>query len=283
MAHFFKPTDAAASEYTVDEKICPGSVSQMKVPVFGMRQIVLYDGTPGNALSVTSKNTSVIPNDGFREFQIGANRYLTFYGASTGKSTIEVSQGKNFWISIEVAVTSEAKQEGKWVRVNRHGMSPKGQATSTLCWLTCFEMLFQWKGRDSSEIEPALRKAGIDVDTARLHGLLPKDNDAAAQALGLDYLVSGGSLSSQQLQHYLYSSPLWIAGMFFPGGLHVRVVTGASQEFVEFIDPWYGGTAGYDLEHKDTIDNFVHGTKNAPGTDTPRCRGYAQLLYWGLR
>lgn len=62
------------------------------------------------------------------------------------------------------------------VRAPLNGMTPKAQRLSTLCWLTCFEMLFTWKGLDPAEIIPELKAGGIDTDEAFKTGLKLNQN-----------------------------------------------------------------------------------------------------------
>jgi hypothetical protein len=110
-------------------------------------------------------------------------------------------------------------------------------------------------------------------------GLKPFDFVKAARALGLKAWGYGQSLSAWDMQQHLPKSPLWVAGQWFPFGLHARLVIAVSDDMVDFFDPWYGGTYGMDLQHQDLLDNFVHGDRaNARGTD--KLIGSYQLSFW---
>jgi len=172
---------------------------------------------------------------------------------------------------------------GSWVRADLRGLQPIRQATSALCWLACFRMLYTWKGLDPSTIEGKLRGAGLDYDAACRTGLQPDDFSKAAKALGLTWSAFGQSISASDLQQRLANGPLWAAGEWFKFGLHARLVIGASDDLVEFFDPWWGpGYGGYDLDdlkHQDLIENFVHGDKKS-ATGTDKLIGRVQLIYW---
>jgi Papain-like cysteine protease AvrRpt2 len=166
-----------------------------------------------------------------------------------------------------------------WVRADLRTMTPMGQRLSSVCWLTGYEMLYTWKGLDPKTIPDKLKAAGVPYDQACITGLRPVDNYKAAKALGLTPAGFGQRISSVDLKERLRWSPLWLAGEWFPSALHVRVVTGASENWVEYIDPWYGGTSGLDLTHKDMIDVFIQGDGNhVRGTDA--LIGNMQMSYW---
>ena len=168
---------------------------------------------------------------------------------------------------------------GSWVRANLRGLQPIGQPLSTLCWLTCYRMLYIWKRLDPNSIEGKLRGAGLDYDGACQRGLLPLEMPVAARALGLNPAGYGQSISAWDLKQNLRFSPLLIAGEWFRSALHARVVIAASDDWVEYFDPWYGGTYGLDLQHKDLLDGFIHGDRNqARGTD--KLIGKFQVSYW---
>jgi hypothetical protein len=279
MAHFYAPRGATAGDYDIDDKRAPGSVWRMRVPASEQRTIVLFDGTRGNELTLKSSNPAVVPNDGFDDIACGPNRSITFSGLAPGTSKIEVSHGWSTWLTLQVDVTSDSDQKGAWTRIHKQ-VTPMGQGTASVCWLTCFYMLFDWKGISKDLILPRLASAGIDVDRAKIKGLLPEDNQKAADALGLSYVL-GHPLTAQDFRQHLYWSPLWACGEWFKDGLHARVVTGVSNDNIEYIDPWYGGTDGMYLDHSDTISNFAHGGgKGITAMDLPRLQGRAVMLYW---
>jgi hypothetical protein len=55
---------------------------------------------------------------------------------------------------------------GNWVRAPLNGLKPIGQPTSALCWLTCYRMLYIWKGLDPNSMEGKLRSGGVDFNEA---------------------------------------------------------------------------------------------------------------------
>ena len=175
--------------------------------------------------------------------------------------------------------SSEASSKNIWVRANLHGLQPIGQPLSTLCWLACYRMLYTWKGLDPNSIEGKLRAAGLDFDGACKRGLLPDEMLPAHRALGLGSFAAGSGISTVNLKEYLAFSPLWVAGEWFQNALHARVIIGASDNWVEYFDPWYGGTYGMDLQHKDLADGFLHGDRKAArGLD--KLMGKYQMSYW---
>ncbi len=102
---------------------------------------------------------------------------------------------------------------------------------------------------------------------------------AAAKSLGLSSFAMGSGITAANLKQYLALSALWVAGDWFCYALHARVVIGASDDWVEYFDPWYGGTYGTDLQHKDLADIFLHGDHNTSrGMD--RLAGKFQMCYW---
>jgi hypothetical protein len=170
---------------------------------------------------------------------------------------------------------------GSWVRADLRGLQPISQSLSTLCWLTCYQMLYIWKGLDPDTIEAKLRGAGLDYGAACKRGLLPGEMQNAARALGLRPFGVGGSISTSDLKQLLAFSPIWVTGEWFQNGLHTRLVIGASDDWVEYFDPWYGGTYGMDLQHKDMIDVFVSGNRTtAQGTNAHALIGKLNMSYW---
>jgi hypothetical protein len=167
-----------------------------------------------------------------------------------------------------------------WVRANLRAMVPLPQNVSSTCWRTCYEMLYNWAGLDPSSIPDLLKAAGIDYGSSCITGLLDDDFSPAAMALGLSPLRFKRSISASDLKQYLTKSPLWLAGKWYPSAKHVRIVTGASDEYVEYFDPWWsGGKLAADLTHQEIIDGFLHGDgKSARGTDAQS--GTFQMSYW---
>lgn len=167
------------------------------------------------------------------------------------------------------------------VRASLNGMTPKAQQTASLCWLTCMQMLFVWKGRDPAEIIPALKGAGIDTDDAMKTGLKLKDNRKAGKALGMGATGFGQSLSPYDLKERLKQSPVWTCGKWSnANNTHIVVVTGASDSTIEYYDPWYdvGPWEVSELKSRSS-DWFIHGNKREI-TGTDYALGWYQLLYW---
>jgi hypothetical protein len=166
-----------------------------------------------------------------------------------------------------------------WARPDLHGLQPIGQPLSSLCWLTCYRMLYIWKGLDPNTMEGKLRSGGLDFDAACKRGLLPDEMLGAARSLGLSSYATGSGISVVDLKAHLVFSPLWVAGEWFQNALHARLVIGANDDWVEYFDPWYGGTYGMDLQHKDLAEGFLHGDRNtARGMD--KLAGKYQLSFW---
>jgi hypothetical protein len=174
----------------------------------------------------------------------------------------------------------EAGRAG-WVRPELRGLKPMGQSFSTLCWLTCYQMMYIWKGLDPTTIESKLRgAAGVDFAGACTRGLLDDEMPGAAQALGLATVAEPGGITLAHLKVYLRVCPLWVAGEWFQNGKHVRLLVGAGNYHVEYFDPWWGGNAGGQAEkHTEIIDTFLHGDgKTVHGMD--KMAGKHQLQWW---
>ena len=154
-----------------------------------------------------------------------------------------------------------------WVRVPMKGMVPKAQATAATCWLNCYGMMYQWRGLDLKTIGPKLKAAGINVDDAFNNGLDRNDMMKAATALGLKPWGAGQSWMASDFKRWLAVSPVWIAGAWRPSSAHIVVMIGASDDEVEFIDPWWQGTEEATTT-KRFINDFVHGDRaKIKGTD----------------
>ncbi len=154
------------------------------------------------------------------------------------------------------------------------------QSTASTCWLACFRTMLAWKGGDPYSVETTLAGAGIDVDAARVNGLLPRDNLKAAKALGMHARGFGQSLTLYDFTGLLPRSPLWCNGVWYGTTKHVMIVVGADEDTIEFLDPWYDVTPSEALDvHRFAFSYFVHGNgKETRGTDA--LMGWFQLLYW---
>jgi hypothetical protein len=117
MAHFIRPSSSSPFGYDVDHKLAPGSVWRMQVPRGARKSIALYGG---KGLWVKSNNPDVLPNDGFREESDGELRILSLLGRGDGTSMLEVGQGPQPWISLQVQVgdVSQARRKIENISVN---------------------------------------------------------------------------------------------------------------------------------------------------------------------
>jgi GH24 family phage-related lysozyme (muramidase) len=104
MAHFLRPAGVGPVGYDVDNKLAPGSVWRMQIPVGGTRSIALYGGA---GLKVTSNNPTVVA-DNFTDRQSGDLRVLTLSGGTLGTSMLEVRQGAQLWLALQVQVVPPA-------------------------------------------------------------------------------------------------------------------------------------------------------------------------------
>jgi len=125
-------------------------------------------------------------------------------------------------------------------------MKPEPQSLSTLCWFSCYVMMFRWNRHEEKKIKDdikrMLRDAGIDLVAAGKKGLKLRDNKKAAQALGLRPQGYGQPVTLRNLQTLLRHSPVWATGQWMPNNNHVLVITGASKDWVEYYDPWWVGS-----------------------------------------
>jgi hypothetical protein len=101
VAHFLKPPHGRSAGYDVDNKLAPGSVWRMQIPVGERRTVALWGG---DGLTIRSNNPSVVPNDNFAETADNDVRILSLFGGSTGTSLLEVGTGGAVWIILQVQV-----------------------------------------------------------------------------------------------------------------------------------------------------------------------------------
>src|SRR5690242_1060287 len=108
----------------------------------------------------------------------------------------------------------------------------KTQALATTCWLTCLEMLFQWKkdkgdsSKDKSQIcniidEKTQFYSSIMVEK----GIAPNECASVARALGMQ--PTGAGDYTREILYDLVSKkgPLWVAGKW-GNSSHVVLITG---------------------------------------------------------
>ncbi len=119
------------------------------------------------------------------------------------------------------------------------------QDNSTTCWLTCYQMLFKWRGINSDGIDKIVENAGIKMfdensNGAKETGLKAKQYVAANSSLGLQSL-KGGEFDDTELEYMLEKKgPIW-ATMQYGKGNHNIVVIGGGDGRVKYINPDWSG------------------------------------------
>lgn len=115
------------------------------------------------------------------------------------------------------------------------------QDSATTCWLTCYQMLFKWRGIITEGIDQNLERIGIKMfdefsNGAKETGLKAKDYVTAHSALGLQSL-KGGEFTSYELEYTLMKKgPIWTT-MRFGAGNHNIVIIGGGDDKVKYINP----------------------------------------------
>lgn len=109
MAHFEKPAGTLAAAYDIDNKLAPGSVWRMRVPVDGRAEIALYGG---DGLWVHSNNAGVVPEDKISERPSAGRRILSLFGRSVGTSMVDVGQNGSPWATLQVQVVAAGAAAG---------------------------------------------------------------------------------------------------------------------------------------------------------------------------
>ena len=124
---------------------------------------------------------------------------------------------------------------------------PKGESIAmaqdyrTTCWLTCYQMMFKWRGIGTTGIDTILESAGIKMfdensNGAKETGLKAKDYVLANSKLGLQSL-KGGEFDQTELEYILEKKgPIW-ATIKYGAGNHNIVVIGAGDNKVKYINP----------------------------------------------
>ena len=116
------------------------------------------------------------------------------------------------------------------------------QDAATTCWLTCYQMLFKWRGINTLGIDKIVESAGIKMfdgnNGAKETGLKAKDYVASHSSLGLQSL-KGGEFDSSELEYILEKKgPVWTT-MRYGAGNHNVVIVGAGGGKVKYINPWW--------------------------------------------
>jgi len=152
-------------------------------------------------------------------------------------------------------------------------VSPRNQETTSCCWLTCLEMLFDWKKKDTSSILSKMDASpNLFPYYMKDHGIAPGECKETAKMLGLKW-AGDGDFEGGTLYDILKSyGPVWVAGQWISGYNHVIVVTAVDKEDnrISIVNPW----KNYDLsESPRTIDWL-----NARGSVWKNCD--ASIMYW---
>jgi Papain-like cysteine protease AvrRpt2 len=125
------------------------------------------------------------------------------------------------------------------------------QDDSTTCWLTCYKILYRWRGINAEGLDTILENAGIKMfdsesNGAKETGLKAKDYVKANSTLGLQSL-KGGEFDQTELEYTLEKKgPIW-ATMKFGAKNHNIVIVGAGEEQVRYINPWWDVEKKYDM------------------------------------
>lgn len=158
-------------------------------------------------------------------------------------------------------------------------VQPRRQEKGTNCWLTCLEMLFQWK-RDKGDTtkDPSSICSSIDRSPNLWsqymveNGIAPYECRETARLLGLQ-AAGDGEIYADTLETVLkQKGPIWIAGRWYNNCDHVIVITGVDvqQGKVKFINPW----RNYSLQESNGTISWL----NERGSQWKSCD--ASVMYW---
>ena len=113
-----------------------------------------------------------------------------------------------------------------------------GQANASICWLACYQMLYGYKKRSTSEPFSRASNAGLSTTSA----LYSEQWGTARDAMGLySYRVSHLKESFANLTYILQKfGPMWCAGNFLFGSGHAIVITGfdPNSQLLRINDPY---------------------------------------------
>lgn len=128
-----------------------------------------------------------------------------------------------------------ASDPGKFVT---HKVTPIGQHLSTVCWIACYRMLYQWKKLKDKQCYDRLNSTGVSLTKALDIG----DWQKTGAALKLTGYSIASLKSDFEKFYYLVEKcgPLWCAGDFLKKEGHVILVTGVYEKHqeIDIIDPW---------------------------------------------
>src|SRR5262245_34279446 len=154
-------------------------------------------------------------------------------------------------------------------------VNPRNQRLSSTCWLTCLQMMFEWKGKDASEDKIL---AAMDASPnlfpyyMRDAGIAPGECKDTAKMLGLRWSGDGEIEADVLYDLMTQRGPIWIAGMWRRGSSHVLVVTGVDKDAgkIRYVDPW----ENYSLEDSPGTLDWL----NNRGDVWKNCD--ASVMYW---
>ncbi len=156
---------------------------------------------------------------------------------------------------------------------------PRSQEWSTCCWLTCLEMMFEWKrnqgdkSKDPSKILELMDASpNLFPYYMRDAGIAPGECKETAKMLGLRWSGDGEIYAEVLSDLMTRSGPLWVAGMWRKGSSHVIVVTGVDRDSgkIKYVDPWENN----DLSQSNGTISWL----NSRGQLWKSCD--ASVMYW---
>lgn len=112
-----------------------------------------------------------------------------------------------------------------------------GQANSRICWLACYQMMFGYQKRPTSDPWEIARRAGLSTSS----GLDSDDWGKARDFMGLtSYRVGYLTEDAANLTDILSKhGPMWCAGDFLPDGSpHAIVISGYDGSKLRINDPY---------------------------------------------
>lgn len=152
-------------------------------------------------------------------------------------------------------------------------VAPRNQPTSTTCWYTCLQMLFEWKKKDPSKLIPTMDTSPDLFPYYMLeNGIAPSECKPTAKVLGLGYAGDGDTYPDVLANALKSHGPYWVAGMWTKNYSHVIVVTGCDPDTgaIKYINPW----CNYDLSESIADVDWL----NARGKVWKSTLG--SMMYW---
>ena len=113
-----------------------------------------------------------------------------------------------------------------------------GQANSKCCWLACYQMMYGWQNRPTSDPYRLAKQAGLSTTS----GLYSEDWGKARNAMQLtSYRVGYLTEQAENLTYILDKhGPMWCAGNFLKPYMdpHAIVISGYDGETLRISDPY---------------------------------------------